>query len=243
MSCLSAYLAFHREIVARMILLKDKSMTKSNAMTKHGENMYRICFFDLETEHLFQELDPGINQLSFQKKQARQLKLIPRLNMAVGCVISNDDDSMAFYYEKGQEIELIQTLNEFDQIIGYNIIKFDYNILSRHFKGTTLQELQEKTYDIFLVLQEASGNMWSGLDELCRLNLGTRKTLDTLEVPKLWRSGEKEKVKEYCFNDVLMLKKLFFYGKEKGVLKYPIKNYGKQTGVGELKVPWINLKI
>jgi|GEM_PF-2402236 len=210
-------------------------------ITYSGEK-HRICFFDLETEYLLQELDPEINRLNFQKKQARCLKLMPKLNMAVGCLISNDEESTALFFEKGEEIELIQTLYEHDLIIGHNVIDFDYHVLSPHFKVITLQDLQEKTYDTFLKLQEASGNMWLGLDELCRLNLGTRKPLDTLEVPKLWRSGEKEKVKEYCFNDVLMLKKLFLHGKEKGVLKYPIKNHGKQTGVGELKVPWVDLE-
>jgi hypothetical protein len=205
--------------------------------------MKRTCFFDLETEYLIQEVDPSYNTLNFAAKQARRLKIIPKLHMAIACVITNSEEPEVFYFETGQEAELIQALLDFDMIIGHNIIDFDYIVLAPHFKEKELFELQQKSYDTFLKLQDVSNKTWLGLDELCQINLGTSKNLDTMEVPRLWRSGEKQKVKDYCYNDVMMLKTLFLYGKENGKLKYPVKNYGKTVSISELKVPWLNLDL
>jgi hypothetical protein len=203
----------------------------------------KTCFFDLETEYLIQDLDPETPSLSFKEKQSRRGKIVPRLNMAIACVLDNDEGSTIRYFEKGQEAELIRALKEFDRIIGHNLFDFDYLVLSPHFNGNDRQELQAKTYDTFTVLREASGGTWLGLDELCQLNFGTKKNLDTMDVPRLWRSGEKEKVREYCYNDVLMLKQLFLHGKAKGVLKYHVKSYGKPVGIRELRVPWVTMDI
>nr|MDO8109662.1 hypothetical protein [Candidatus Sigynarchaeota archaeon] len=122
--------------------------------------MVKTCFFDLETEHLIQEFETGRGSMDFRETQARRLKIIPKLNMAVACIISYENQSTMLYYEKGQESELINKLNEFDRIIGHNLFGFDYLVLSPHTKGNIQKELQQKTYDTFLALKDASGGMW-----------------------------------------------------------------------------------
>jgi hypothetical protein len=62
----------------------------------------KTCFFDLETEYLIQDLDPETPSLSFKEKQSRRGKIVPRLNLAVACVLGNDEGSTTRYFEKAQ---------------------------------------------------------------------------------------------------------------------------------------------
>ena len=93
-----------------------------------------------------------------------------------------------------------------------------------------VEKFQEKTFDTMKELEQVTG-IFTNLDDLGRLNLGIQKSEDTLKIPKMWRDGKQDKVKEYLRTDLEITKGIYDYGKTKGELKYTHKNYGKTAKV------------
>ena len=60
-----------------------------------------------------------------------------------------------------------------------------------------------------------------------QLNLGITKSEDTLKIPKMWRDGKHDKVKEYLRRDLEITKGIYDYAKKKESLNIPIKNIGQ----------------
>lgn len=60
-------------------------MTKqmSNAIAKVTQYIKKkdltIVFFDLETQNLFEDIDPGLSELSYQQAKNRKRELMPKL--------------------------------------------------------------------------------------------------------------------------------------------------------------------
>jgi len=200
--------------------------------------MSSICFFDLETKYLFEDVDSGYLKLSFGEKKERQMLLTPKLGLATACVLVDGSKADIFSFDDGQERELIDALDQFDMIIGHNVLAFDYPVLSSFFQGGIISKFLPKTCDTLEKLKIATNGAYIGLDDLAKQNLGLNKTLDSKTVPKLWRDGQKEKVRSYCRNDVELLQKIYYFGKDRGVLKYTMKDHGAIIGVGEVHVRW-----
>ena len=80
-------------------------------------------------------------------------------------------------YHKDQMLALEKTLNTFPGIIiGHNIIKFDYGVLSNKI---SLKDIVKKTVDTFIFLYLKSKERAKGLslDAISRLNFKKGKTL------------------------------------------------------------------
>ena len=54
------------------------------------------------------------------------------------------------------------------------------------------------------------------LDQLAKDTLGTAKSGDGLEAVKWWRAGQKDRVAEYCEQDVAILRDVVEHGRAKG---------------------------
>jgi hypothetical protein len=200
--------------------------------------MKSLCFFDLETRNLFEDIDPKYPTLSFSEKDNIKRILAPKLGLATACVLVEGSKPEVFHFDEGQETELIETLNNFDLIVGHNILHFDYLVISPYFQGDLVAHFLPRTKDTLDELRRVTNGCFIGLDDLAKQNLGLNKTLDSKTIPGLWRSGEKEKVRQYCKNDVELLRRIYFLGKERGRLRYTIKKYGEAIGVGEACIPW-----
>ena len=192
----------------------------------------RICFFDLETKYAFVDLEKGWEGLTFDQKEAKRQSLIPKMGLATGCVISEDKSDEAYYFDEGQEDELIKKLDSFDMIIGHNVLRFDYLVLSPYYRSDIIKRFEPKTFDTFDYLKKATGRFVK-LDDLAKLNLNSEKTMVPIMAPQLWRSGKREEVRSYCKNDVELLRKIYLLGKKQKALKY--KEYDT---VKEVKVNW-----
>lgn len=178
-----------------------------------------IAFFDLETKYLYQELET---------KDPTKLKL------AVAGILSNKEH---LFFEEGQVQELFKTLNQADLIVGHNLLRFDYLVLQPYFKQNIIKTLQNKTFDTMLELDKLT-SCWTSLDDLCKRNLGITKTVDTLKIPKMWREGKHQEVKDYLLNDLKMTEAVFNHGRNVGKFKYDHKEYGKSFGEREVSVKW-----
>jgi len=196
--------------------------------------MTKKCFFDLETKCLFEDVDPNYPVYSWSKKESLRCQLTEKLGMACACIL--DEAGNRFEFEEGAEEKLLEKLNSFDIIIGHNIINFDYFVLKPYDKENIVKEAIKKTLDSFKIIKEKTGQ-YASLNDLAKLNLSLMKNEESKLIPKLWACGEKQRVKDYCFNDVKLLKKLYELGTTKPI-KYYLKEYGQIVGIRELEKPW-----
>ena len=183
-----------------------------------------VIFFDLETQHTFDEL--GLN-----RKNPTNLT---KLKLAVAGVLTNGKHM--FFYENEVD-ELFKTLGQADTIVGHNLFRFDYLVLKPYFNFDIQRSLRARTFDIMHELDKKTG-CWIGLNELCRINLGITKTENPLEIPKMWRDGKHAEVQEYLLNDLKMIEGILNHGKKFGKIKYDHKEYGVSMGMKEVNVEW-----
>lgn len=181
-------------------------------------------FFDLETQYLFQDL----GMRDYSSRDPTKLKL------AVAGILSNKGH---LFFEEDQAQELFKTLNQADLIVGHNILRFDYMVLKPYIKQDIIKTLQSKTFDTMLELEKVT-RCWTSLDDLCKRNFGIAKTVDTLKIPKMWRDGKHQEVKDYLLNDLKMTEAIFNHGKNIGRFKYEYKDYGKSLGEREVSIKW-----
>jgi len=195
-----------------------------------------IGFFDLETQWLFQDIDPRWEQRSWKEKSEIHDTLAKKLRLAVAGFMDHEGD-VKFFTEENTG-ELFNALESVDLIVGHNLLGFDYFVLSTYYSSVdVIEKFQEKTLDTMRELEKVTGNR-IGLNDLGQLNLGISKSEDTLKIPKMWRDGKHDEVKEYLRRDLEITKGIYDYAKTKGELKYTHKNYGKIEGVRTVKAHW-----
>ena len=137
--------------------------------------------------------------------------------MGISCVVLYDSktDSLLEFLE--EDIALfIDHLKELDLVIGFNIKRFDYQVLSGYsdFNFSMLP-----TLDLLEVIHRQVGYRLS-LNHLAAANLGTQKSADGLQALRWWKQGEIAKIVEYCKKDVEITKDIFMLGRKNGFLLF-----------------------
>ncbi|WP_300462356.1 DEAD/DEAH box helicase [Desulfobacula sp.] len=131
--------------------------------------------------------------------------------MGVSCAILYDSKIDGYKEYLQDDIELLcADLQTLDLVIGFNIVQFDYKVLSglSNFDFFSLP-----TLDILLAVHERLGYRLS-LDHLAEQTLGSRKTADGLMALKWWQQGKIDKIIAYCKQDVAVTRDLYRYGKD-----------------------------
>lgn len=162
--------------------------------------MQKLVVLDLETKKLFHEVKNGKHEL---------------LEVSVCGIYDGATDSLKAFLE-AELSEIWPILENADLIVGYNIKKFDYRVLSPYYKGD-LYKLA--TLDLYEVVKENLGFALP-LDALAHATLGVRKSGSGLKAVKLFKEGRIGELKDYCLDDVKITRDLFFYAKDKGHLKF-----------------------
>ena len=137
--------------------------------------------------------------------------------MGVSVAVRYDSGTKKYHeYLQTDMDRLVEDLKKTDLVIGFNIIRFDYKVLSglNDFPFHTLP-----TLDILMAVHERLGYRLS-LDALATQTLGTQKSADGLMALEWYKRGEMEKIAEYCKQDVRVTRDLYEYGKEKGFLVF-----------------------
>ncbi|MBA7479053.1 hypothetical protein ES707_14484 [subsurface metagenome] len=174
-------------------------------------------FFDLETKLWSSEVEGGFNN-------------IPAFGLSVAVTSWNDSKSYQRWMENDAN-KLVKELERADKVIGFNILRFDYGVLSAYMPN--IHELLDgKSFDIFTDLENRLGFRLS-LDVICSTTLGKSKLAKAEDVIKWWRQGQVEKVMEYCQMDVELTRDIYRYGQEHGFVCYP--RFGQPV---ELPVEW-----
>ncbi len=159
-----------------------------------------ILVFDLETQFLADEVG-GWNNIAKMK-----------LACAVTCNLTTGE--FADYLEADVE-KLLADLHAASLVIGFNIRRFDYEVL-RPYAG---QPLQLPTLDLLENIYQTLGFRLS-LDAVAGATLGHRKTADGVLAVEWFRAGQAQKVLDYCRQDVQVTRELYEYGRQNKHLKY-----------------------
>ncbi len=119
-------------------------------------------------------------------------------------------------YFKEELPRLWPILERTDMLIGFNSDAFDIPLLNRYYPGD-LSRL--RSLDLLTEVQNVLGRRIR-LQSLAEATLGKGKSGDGLKASEWWKEGKKEKVREYCIEDVRITRELFDYAVTHGVLKY-----------------------
>lgn len=160
-----------------------------------------LVYFDLESQKLFGEVggrDPS------------------RLLLACGVTWSSTRNDFAVYWERDVQA-LIAELKSADRVIGFNTIKFDYEVLRPYAPNENFRALRstDMLQDVYRTL-----NFRLSLDSIARATLGTTKMASGVQSVEWFRRGELDKVAEYCKADVDITRRIYEFGREQGFIQY-----------------------
>lgn len=110
---------------------------------------------------------------------------------------------------------LVKELENFSRIVTFNGERFDLEVLRGY---CPTHRLHAKSLDLLVHLKSALG-FRVRLDSLAEATLRRRKTGTGEEVVSWWRAGMKEKVCQYCENDVQLLVDLVAFAREQGYVR------------------------
>ncbi len=167
----------------------------------------REIFYDIENKNWFGET--GSNDPT-------------SLDLALIAIHDSKTDSYHSYLEE-ELVDLWPVLERSDVLIGFNSDHFDIPILDKYYPGdlTTI-----KSIDLMKEAQKSLGRRLA-LDNISRATLGRGKIAHGLEATDWWKTGEVEKIREYCIDDVRLTKQLFDFGRKEGYWKYIDRDTGK----------------
>ncbi len=159
----------------------------------------RILIFDLETKRSAEEVGGWGN--------------IHLMGMALA-VVWDSLDSCFYTYQESEVDDLIKKLKSADLIVGFNLLRFDYQVLSAYsdFDFSLLP-----TFDIFLDLYQRLGSRLS-LSHLAEHTLKVKKLGNGLDSLRWVKEGKFDLVEEYCRKDVEITRDLFYFGLKNGYL-------------------------
>src|SRR5258708_10977909 len=173
--------------------------------------MKNIVYFDLETQKSAEEVG-GWGHIS-------------RMGLSVGVTYSSAAGSYTIYGEK-QVDALIRELQRADLVVGFNNLRFDYEVLHGY---TTLDLRQLPTLDMLVVLQNQLQHRLS-LDSIATATFGVEKTAEGMQAIHWYREGKLMEIAEYCCYDVKITRLVHEYGAQNRQLHYH-NRFGKKLTV------------
>jgi DEAD/DEAH box helicase domain-containing protein len=163
--------------------------------------------FDLETQLLADDVGGWDN--------------ISKMKLA-GAVTYNVETAQFTRYREADVDTLLANLRAATLVVGFNVQRFDYEVLRPYAGGTALKL---PTLDMLVDIQKTLGFRLS-LDSLAAGTLKQGKSADGLLAVQWFREGKIDQVLDYCQQDVQVTHDLYQYGRQNKCLKYRDK-YGK----------------
>jgi len=173
--------------------------------------MKNIVYFDLETQKSAEEVG-GWDKIS-------------RMGMSIGVTYSTGRGDYRIYAEK-QVDDLIKDLQRADLVVGFNNLRFDYEVLHGY---TPLDLRQLPTLDMMVDLQNRLQHRLS-LDSIATATFGVEKTAEGLQAIQWYREGKLLEIAEYCCYDVKLTRLIHEYGGQHHQLYYR-NRFGKKLSV------------
>ncbi len=170
--------------------------------------------FDIETQRLVQEVGGWEH--------------IDKLGVSVACAYDSKTDQFLTFREN--ELKKLFDLFEQRLVVGYNIRGFDLPALVPY--GLKPQHLD--VFDIMYDLEAVTRQRYLKLEYVAKGTLGTGKSADGLLAVEWWKSGQIDKIIEYCLQDVKVTRDVFQYGRQNGFVRIS-RSEDKST---EVPVQW-----
>lgn len=151
----------------------------------------RKIFFDIETRNIFSDVgsaDPAMLDISL-----------------VGIYDSEANKYSSYLLEDLNKLWPI--LERADMLVGFNSDHFDIPVLNKYYTGDLTKI---KSLDLLREIKNACGRRMK-LDQLAEGTLGRKKSGHGLDAIKWWKSGELDKIRQYCLDDVKITKELYDY--------------------------------
>ena len=168
--------------------------------------MRHTITFDLETQYLADEVGGWEN--------IRDMRL-------AAAVTYDSTTNVYRSFTEDEADQLVATLLGADLVVGYNVIRFDYEVLRRY---TDARLADIPTVDMLLDLYKALG--WRPkLDSVAAATLGEKKSADGKQAVRWYRQGKLDKVMAYCHRDVEVTWKVYRFGQQNGYVKVRDKRW------------------
>jgi DEAD/DEAH box helicase domain-containing protein len=162
--------------------------------------------FDVETQHLADEVGGW--------------DFIHRMKLAAAVSYSTADGAFHRYTEESVG-DLIAELLDADLVVGYNVLRFDYTVLSAY-TDHPLHRLP--TVDMLAHLYRTLGFRLK-LDNVAQATLGISKSANGIQAVHWYRRGAIDKVLAYCQQDVEITRQIYEFGRERGYVQYLDKRW------------------
>lgn len=156
--------------------------------------------FDIETRNIFEDVgkaDPAL------------------LDISMVCIYDYETDLYHSYLQE-ELPKLWPILERTDMLIGYNSDHFDIPLLNKYYHGDLTQI---KSLDLLKEIRESLGRRLR-LDSVAEGTLGEKKNGHGLDAVRWWNTGEIDKIRKYCLNDVKITKDIYDYAIKNGSVYY-----------------------
>ena len=170
----------------------------------------KVVVFDLETQRL--------------ADQVGGWKYIAKMGLSLGVTYSSEHGFLTFTEDNVSE--LIALLQDADLIVGFNQMRFDYEVLSAY-SDVNLRNLPN--LDILIDIHNTLGFRLK-LDNLAEATLGKKKSGHGIQAVDWFRAGRMDLLEKYCRDDVEITRDLFYHGLSNRYLLFRAKN-GSSTRV------------
>ena len=174
-----------------------------------------VLVFDLETQKLAAEVG------GWDK--------IRDMRMSVGVVYDCDDGVFRDYMEN-EVMALYEDLRQARLVIGFNISRFDLEVLSAYVPMASLSAIP--VLDLLERVHSALKRRVK-LDDLASATLGRNKTAEGTEAVRWFRERDYTRLIEYCRADVAITRDLWEFGARNKFVLFP-----SAGGIMKVRVEW-----
>lgn len=171
---------------------------------------------DVETQRLVQEVGGWDH--------------VDKLGVSVACAYDSKTDQYLSFVEK--DLDKLFDLCAERLVIGYNIRGFDLAVLAPY--GLKTDRLD--VFDIMYDLEALTRRKFLKLESVARGTLGVGKSADGLQAVEWWKSGQIQKIIDYCMQDVKVTRDIFNAGRNLGFVK--IQTSEDASGAVSVPVQW-----
>jgi DEAD/DEAH box helicase domain-containing protein len=169
-------------------------------------------FLDLETQNLAEDVGGWAN--------------VEAMRISVACTYTEDHGYQDWW--EAQAGDLLAELRAAQLIVGFNLTKFDYRVLSVY---GPVADFEGKTFDLLDQIFAQLGRRCS-LNTLAVMNLGEAKIFESgVQAVRLWRADRLTELANYCRRDVELTKRLFELWQNAGILWVPGSHYAAWPGL------------
>jgi len=196
---------------------RSKRRKRPRRRAGYGPDPNNTVLFDLETLRSAEEVG-GWHR-------------IHKMGLALGVTCHLEEGTFEVFSED-RVVELVERLSAADLVVGFNVKRFDYQVLS----GYTGVDYN-RTLPTLDLLEEIHGHLGFrvSLGALTRSTLGIDKSADGLQSLEWVKEGRLDLVEDYCRKDVEILRDLYLFGRREGHVLYPDKDRGVDL---RLEVEW-----